>query len=106
MECKGTYLRQIQDALPDLIDTLWNVKFHRLRKAVSGRRRFNRYIVECKEGAIWFRDRLSSRFNRYIVECKAWNRNKIGNNETRFNRYIVECKVIVRAICISASFQI
>ena len=72
MECKGTYLRQIQDALPDLIDTLWNVKFHRLRKAVSGRRRFNRYIVECKEEHYLEAFMLGvCGFNRYIVECKA-----------------------------------
>ena len=54
----------------DLIDTLWNVKVTFPRMPQTLRKGFNRYIVECKGKTKRGMAEAASRFNRYIVECK------------------------------------
>ncbi len=57
--------------MPDLIDTLWNVKFVAALSVCFPLFRFNRYIVECKVEKYARGINSGKRFNRYIVECKA-----------------------------------
>ena len=50
VECKDENIQHDENRVPDLIDTLWNVKDGRCQSAQVRRGRFNRYIVECKDG--------------------------------------------------------
>ena len=44
-------MKEVGKFFTDLIDTLWNVKKDRIQQRCE-RRRFNRYIVECKAHSV------------------------------------------------------
>ena len=105
-----------------LIETLWNVKYKRLR-AIMVVTSINRNIVECKgiisSGTIrvlpvlietlWnvkcfhhiFCNGCISRINRNIVECKVLHKQKSHDRHNRINRNIVECKAAKQIMAIS-----
>ena len=68
MECKDFLRSVFPVSEPDLIETLWNVKF--LSSQFRKQPGFNRDIVECKAVPETGRRAGGSRFNRDIVECK------------------------------------
>ena len=55
----------------DLIETLWNVKAFANQFINALVNRFNRDIVECKDGLPGIPVTSGGRFNRDIVECKG-----------------------------------
>ena len=48
MECKSNIVKSDHSNIFELIDTLWNVNGAPGEKGIPGRRRINRYIMECK----------------------------------------------------------
>ena len=75
----------------DLIDTLWNVK-KKSGKYAKSWTRFNRYIVECKgvhhmQSVRRKRDLIDTLWNVKLVPYAVYY-----EDDTGFNRYIVECK--------------
>ena len=67
--------------VPDLIDTLWNVKALGAAAALAGLSRFNRYIVECK-------DKISCRIHFAAVDLidTLWNVKNRFKNRKQFSR--------------------
>mgnify|MGYP004619547583 CR=1 FL=1 len=66
--------------------------------------RFNRDIVECKDGSVYTRKPRKLGFNRDIVECKGAKQVDLFVEDLRFNRDIVECKVNTRDLMLSIIF--
>ena len=125
VECKGYCFSGFTAfPLPDLIDTLWNVKVSYVDFRLSAVPRFNRYIVECKGGwvfietfwrfdlidTLWnvkvyrrrdaiyhFQDLIDTLWN--VKDCDCERNGFLGY---RFNRYIVECKALAFATSIHA----